>query len=71
MRSLLVMVAPNGARRTKADHPHLPLTPAVIAREAELCAAAGATVLHVHVRDQDGRHSLDPTLYRAAIDVAR
>ena len=37
MTPLVVMVAPNGARRTKADHLNLPLTPAEIAREAELC----------------------------------
>jgi 3-keto-5-aminohexanoate cleavage enzyme len=71
MTPLVVMVAPNGARRTKADHPELPITPAEIAREAELCCAAGATVLHVHVRDQNGRHSLDPYLYRAALDAVR
>jgi uncharacterized protein (DUF849 family) len=71
MNPLVVMVAPNGARRTKADHPNLPLTPAEIAGEAELCAAAGATVLHVHVRAGDGRHSLDPGLYRAAIHAVR
>ena len=71
MTPLVVMVAPNGARRTKADHPELPITPAEIAREAAACAEAGATVLHVHVRDADGRHSLDPDLYRAAIDAVR
>jgi 3-keto-5-aminohexanoate cleavage enzyme len=71
MTPLVAMVAPNGARRTKADHPNLPITPAEIAREAELCCAAGARVLHVHVREHDGRHSLDPDLYRAAIDAVR
>jgi 3-keto-5-aminohexanoate cleavage enzyme len=71
MTPLVVMVAPNGARRTKADHPNLPITPAEIACEAELCCAAGASVLHVHVRDHDGRHSLDPELYRAVIDAVR
>jgi 3-keto-5-aminohexanoate cleavage enzyme len=71
MTPLVVMVAPNGARRTKADHPNLPITPAEIAREAERCCAAGATILHVHVRTDDGRHSLDPDLYRAAIDAVR
>ena len=71
MTPLLVMVAPNGARRTKADHPNLPITPPEIAREAELCRAAGATVLHLHVRAPDGRHSLDPDLYRAAVDAVR
>jgi 3-keto-5-aminohexanoate cleavage enzyme len=68
---LVVAVAPNGARRTKADHPRLPLTPAEIAREAELCAAAGASVLHLHVRAEDGRHALDPALYRSAIEAVR
>ena len=71
MTPLVVMVAPNGARRTKADHANLPITPAEIAREAERCCAAGATILHVHVRDATGRHSLDPDLYRAAIDAVR
>ena len=71
MSPLVVMVAPTGARRTRADHPNLPVTPDEIAREAELCCAAGASVLHVHVRDDDGRHSLDPDLYRAAIGAVR
>jgi uncharacterized protein (DUF849 family) len=71
MTPLVVMVAPNGARRTRADHPELPITPAEIAGEAELCCAAGATVLHLHVRDAQGHHSLDPDLYRAAIEAVR
>jgi 3-keto-5-aminohexanoate cleavage enzyme len=71
MTPLVVMVAPNGAWRTKADHSKLPLTTAEIAREAELCCAAGATVLHLHVRGAGDRHSLDPGLYRAAIDAVR
>jgi 3-keto-5-aminohexanoate cleavage enzyme len=71
MTPLVVMVAPNGARRTKADHANLPITPAEIAREASRCAEAGATVLHLHVRDEDGCHSLDPELYRAATLAVR
>jgi uncharacterized protein (DUF849 family) len=65
------MVAPPGARRTKADHPALPITPAEIAREAALCAEAGAGVLHVHLRDRAGGHSLDPGLYRSLIERVR
>jgi 3-keto-5-aminohexanoate cleavage enzyme len=71
MIPLVVMVAPNGARRTKADHAELPITPSEIAREAARCAEAGATVLHVHVRDDDRRHSLDAGRYRAAIAAIR
>jgi uncharacterized protein (DUF849 family) len=71
MNPLVVMVAPNGARRTKADHVKVPITPAEIARDAASCAEAGASVLHVHVRAADGRHSLNPDLYRAAIEAVR
>jgi uncharacterized protein (DUF849 family) len=71
MTPLVVMVAPNGARRTKADHAELPITPTEIAREAARCAEAGASVLHMHVRDSDGRHSLDAGRYRAAIHAVR
>ncbi len=71
MNPLIVTVAPNGATRTKAEHAQLPITPAEIARETERCAAAGATILHLHARHRDGRHTLDPTLYRAAIEAVK
>jgi 3-keto-5-aminohexanoate cleavage enzyme len=71
MTPLILTVALNGGRWTKADHPGLPLTPIEIAREAELCCAAGATLLHLHVRDREGGHSLDPAHYRAAIAAVR
>ncbi len=70
-RPCLVMVAPNGARRRKADHPALPVTAEGLARQAAACAAAGATALHLHVRDEDGHHSLDAELYRAWIECLR
>ena len=37
-----IMVAPNGARRTKADHPRLPISAEEIATTAAACFAAGA-----------------------------
>ena len=66
-----VMAAPNGARRGKQDHPDLPLTPDELARTAAACAEAGAAALHFHVRDRDGRHSLDTDLYRTALTAIR
>jgi len=71
MTPLLVIVAPTGARRSRADHAGLPITPDEIAAEAARCCAAGATVLHLHVRDADGEHTLDPDCYRTAIDAVR
>lgn len=68
---LVVAVAPNGARRSRADHPALPITPNELADTAEACAAAGAAMFHLHVRDASGGHTLDPDRYRAAIEAIR
>ena len=66
-----VMVAPNGARRTKADHPALPVTTREIVAEAKACLASGAAGLHAHLRDERGRHSLDPGRYRELLSALR
>jgi 3-keto-5-aminohexanoate cleavage enzyme len=70
-RSLVLGVAPSGARRTKADHPVLPITPGELARSAAACADAGAAYIHLHVRDDEGKHCLDANAYRAAIAAIR
>ncbi|MCR9255002.1 MAG: 3-keto-5-aminohexanoate cleavage protein [Alphaproteobacteria bacterium] len=64
-----LMIAPNGARKTKEDHPHLPMTIPEIVAEAVAAKDAGADGLHLHVRDAEGRHSIDVDLYRAALDA--
>lgn len=66
-----IAVAPNGGRRTKTDHPALPLTAAELARTAAECLEAGACMIHVHVRRPDGRHLLDADAYRQATDAIR
>lgn len=68
---VLIMVAPNGARRTKADHPALPIEPDELAATAAACRTAGAAALHLHVRDDAGAHSLDAGRYREAIAVVQ
>ena len=67
----IVMSAPNGARRSKDDHPALPVTSDELADCAESIAAAGASIIHLHVRDEQGGHSLDPDRYRAASTAVR
>jgi uncharacterized protein (DUF849 family) len=57
------MVAPNGATRTPADHPALPVTIPQIVATARACFDAGAGGIHAHVRDAAGRHVLDAGLY--------
>lgn len=63
------MVAPNGARRSKADHPALPVTDAEIVEAAELCHVAGAHAAHLHVRDLAGNHILDADRYIGLLDA--
>ncbi|WP_179145430.1 3-keto-5-aminohexanoate cleavage protein [Rhizobium sp. RU36D] len=63
MRPALIMVAPNGARRDKADHPRLPITTEEIVETALECQAAGASALHLHIRDDKAAHSLDAPTY--------
>ncbi|MED5305295.1 MAG: 3-keto-5-aminohexanoate cleavage protein, partial [Pseudomonadota bacterium] len=62
-----LMVAPNGARRTKADHPAIPVTIQETVETALACAAVGAQAMHLHVRDADQQHVLDAGLYREAL----
>ncbi|MET0529545.1 MAG: 3-keto-5-aminohexanoate cleavage protein [Microvirga sp.] len=66
-----IAVAPNGGRRTKADHPALPMTPHELAETAASCLEAGACMIHAHVRDADGRHLLDAQAYCDAIAAIR
>ncbi len=62
-----LMVAPNGARKTKADHPAIPITLSEIVETAKACFEAGADGLHLHLRDDAGGHILDAGLYREAL----
>lgn len=67
-----IMVAPTGARRGKDDHPNLPISLPEILAEACACHDAGADWLHLHVRDETGRHSIDPGRYDEALtELAR
>lgn len=63
----MLMVSPTGARLQKSDHPGVPTSIAEIVTETVACANLGADALHLHVRDQAGRHSLDPGLYTEAL----
>lgn len=62
-----LMVAPNGARRTKEDHPALPITISEIVSTARACNLAGADGIHIHVRDAKGGHILDAGIYREVL----
>src|ERR1700722_9553136 len=55
----LITVAPTGAEADKARYPALPVTLDELVATAKECEAAGAAVIHVHIRDDDARPTLD------------
>lgn len=68
---LLITVAPTGAETTKADCPQLPTTPEELARTAAECEAAGAAMIHIHVRDSSHKPTLDQSLLREWVAAVR
>ena len=62
-----LMVAPNGARPMKKDHPAVPITIFETAETAKACFDAGADGIHFHMRDQKGQHILDSGLCKEAL----
>ena len=55
----MITVAPTGAETAKADAPALPVTLEELVAAARECEAAGAALVHVHIRDGEGRPTLD------------
>jgi uncharacterized protein (DUF849 family) len=55
----LITVAPTGAEADKAAVPALPVTLDELVTTAKECQAAGAAVIHVHIRDGQARPTLD------------
>lgn len=68
---LIVAVAPNGASKTKTDHPALPIAAEELGQTAASCLAAGAAMIHLHVRRPGGGHTLDPDAYKEGIAAIR
>ncbi len=59
MAGTLITVAPTGAESAKADVPALPVSLTELVATAKDCAAVGASVIHVHIRDDAARPTLD------------
>ncbi|GID30981.1 3-keto-5-aminohexanoate cleavage protein [Paractinoplanes brasiliensis] len=66
----LLQVTPNGPYG-KDVHPRMPVTPDEVAAELTECFAAGATGVHLHVRDESGAETLDPAVVNETCRRAR
>ena len=64
MDKLIITAALTGAEVTRAQQPALPITPEEIGLAAAECAAAGASIVHVHARHPDGTPTQDKAIYQ-------
>jgi 3-keto-5-aminohexanoate cleavage enzyme len=68
---LVLTAAIVGAEITRTQTPHLPITAREIADEAARCRDAGAAVIHLHVRDEDGTPTQSVERFAEAIAAIR
>ncbi len=71
MSKLIITAAIQGAEISKSDFPPLPITPKETAAEALGAWNEGAAVIHLHVRDAEGRPTQDKEVFQANIEAIR
>ncbi|MDQ7093243.1 3-keto-5-aminohexanoate cleavage protein [Desulfosporosinus sp. PR] len=68
---VIITAALTGAVTPKDINEHIPLTPEEIAQDAYKCWKAGASVVHLHMRDGEGKGSMNLDLFRRTIELLR
>ncbi len=71
MDKIIITAAIQGAELTKEITPYLPITPEEVAEEARRSWEAGAGVVHLHVRDENGHPTQREEVYREHIEAIR
>ena len=67
----IITVATTGAWPTKENNPNVPLTPKEIAEDVYECWQAGAAVAHIHIRNDEGKASMDFEKFRETVALIR
>jgi uncharacterized protein (DUF849 family) len=68
---MIINVAVTGAVPQRTKYPRVPETPEQVVTDVLECAEAGATVFHLHARDEQGRPVHRPDLYMSMIEGIR
>ena len=71
MDKLIITAAICGAEVTKKHNPNVPYTVEEIGREAEAAYKAGASIIHLHVREDDGTPTQDKERFRLCMEEIR
>jgi uncharacterized protein (DUF849 family) len=68
---LIINAAMTGMVPGKKDSPHIPITVEEIVEDAVRCVSAGASILHLHARDEDGKATYKSEIYARIIRAVR
>lgn len=68
---VFITAALTGAVTPKDINEHIPMTPEEIAEDAYNCWKAGAAIVHLHMRDENGRGSMEEARFKKSIDLLR
>lgn len=68
---VILTCAITGAETTRERQPALPITPAEQAASAREAVAAGASIIHLHVREDDGKPTQSLARFRESIEAIR
>lgn len=71
MEKLIITAAICGAEVSKENNPSIPYTVEEIGREAELAYNAGASIIHLHVREDDGSPTQSKERFRVCIEEVK
>jgi 3-keto-5-aminohexanoate cleavage enzyme len=68
-KKLIISVATTGGHHGKEANPNLPEQPVEIAEDVQACEAAGASMVHIHARDENGEGTKDVARFQAIRDA--
>ena len=71
MEKLIITACICGAEVTKEQNPNVPYTVEEIVREAKSAYDAGAAIIHLHVREDDGTPTQSADRFKECIDAIR
>ena len=72
LKPVIITCAPTGGIHTPSMSPHLPITPAEIAKASIEAAEAGASIIHLHARDPEtGKPDPRPETFRQFLPVIK
>ena len=70
-KKLIIQACLCGAGTQKSQTPYVPITPEEISDDVVRCVEAGASICHIHVRDENGVHSSETSIFDKTCELTR